>query len=100
MPANELDFMASSISSKGIKYSETMQSVSSHKTILIVSDGALKAREGGSIWVQINERVIRIGLNESQDRNCSSKQIQLPIVNNVPMKETNELCAQSYCRCI
>ena len=28
--------------------------------------------------LKIVERVIRIGLNESQDRNCSSKQIQLP----------------------
>ena len=37
---------------------------------------------------------VRIGLNESQDRNCSSKQIQLP--EALLQKETNELYAQGY----
>jgi hypothetical protein len=37
---------------------------------------------------------VRIGLNESQDRNCSSKQIQLP--EALHQKETNELYAQGY----
>jgi len=46
---------------------------------------------------QVMERVfskVRIGLNESQDRNCSSKQIQLP--EALHQKETNELYAQGY----
>ena len=39
-----------------------------------------RGKVGGSNlgYVIVNNIVIRIGLNESQDRNCSSKQIQLP----------------------
>jgi len=37
---------------------------------------------------------IRIGLNESHIRKCSSKQVQLP--EAMFQKETNELFAQGY----